>query len=51
MVAWSLRHLDRREEALALQQALRAELDAVGEEDPHVDEELALLADPASARA
>lgn len=43
MVAWSLRHLGRREEALALQQALRDELAAVGEHDPHVDEELALL--------
>ena len=43
MVAWALRNLDRRDEALALQQALKAELDALGEEDPYVDEELAIL--------
>jgi tetratricopeptide (TPR) repeat protein len=43
MVAWSLRHLGRREEALALQRALRDELAAVGEHDPYVDEELRLL--------
>lgn len=43
MVAWALRNLDRRDEALAIQQALKAELDAAGETDPHVDEELALL--------
>lgn len=42
-VAWSLRHLGRHEEALALQRALRAELAAAGESDPAVDEELALL--------
>ncbi len=43
MVAWALRNLGRTEEALAMQQALKAELVAAGEEDPHVDEELALL--------
>ena len=43
MVAWALRHLDRREEALAIQRGLKAELDAAGAADPHVDEELALL--------
>ena len=43
MVAWALRNLGRREEALALQRALKAELTALGEEDPYVDEELALL--------
>lgn len=43
MVAWSLRHLGRTDEALALQLGLRAELDAAGEDDPYVDEELALL--------
>ena len=43
MVAWSLRHLGRRDEALALQRALKAELDADGQADPYVDEELALL--------
>lgn len=45
MVAWALRHLGRRDEALALQRALRAELEAWGEVDPHVEEELALLAE------
>ena len=43
MVAWSLRHLGRTGEALAMQRALRAELVADGEHDPHVDEEIALL--------
>lgn len=43
MVAWSLRHLGRVEEARAMQLALRAELQAAGEHDPHVDEELELL--------
>lgn len=42
-VAWSLRHLGRTQEALAIQQALQSELDAAGESDPHVDEELTLL--------
>jgi tetratricopeptide (TPR) repeat protein len=42
-VGWALRHLGRTDEALALQRALRAELDAAGAEDPYVDEELALL--------
>ena len=48
MVAWALRNLGRREEALALQQMLKAELAAIGEEDPYVDAELALLTDPSS---
>ena len=43
MVAWALRNLGRRAEALALQQALKAELVALGEEDPYVDEEIAIL--------
>ena len=43
MVGWALRNLGRREEALAVQRALRSELDALGENDPYVDEELALL--------
>ena len=43
MVGWALRNLGRTEEALAVQTALKAELDAVGEEDPYVDEEMALL--------
>jgi hypothetical protein len=46
MVAWALRNLGRRETALAMQTALKAELDALGEVDPYVDEELALLAPP-----
>lgn len=43
MVAWALRHLGRTTDALTMQRGLRAELDAVGLDDPHVDEELALL--------
>ncbi len=43
MVGWALRNLGRTDEALAVQTALKAELDAVGEHDPYVDEELALL--------
>jgi tetratricopeptide (TPR) repeat protein len=43
MVAWALRNLGRTDEALARQQELKAELDAAGLTDPHVDEELALL--------
>ena len=43
MVGWALRNLGRREEAQAVQQALRAELEALGERDPYVDKELALL--------
>ena len=43
MVGWALRNLGRTDEALAVQTALKAELEAAGAEDPHVDEELALL--------
>jgi tetratricopeptide (TPR) repeat protein len=43
MVGWALRNLGRTDEALAIQQALRTELDALGASDPYVDEELALL--------
>jgi len=49
-VAWSLRNLGRREEAQALQRALKAELDAIGETDRYVDEELELLAGATNAR-
>ena len=42
-VAWTLRHLGRRDEALALQRALKAELDAWDQADPRVDDELGLL--------
>jgi tetratricopeptide (TPR) repeat protein len=45
MVGRALRNLGRLDEALAVQRALKDDLDAVGEEDPYVDEELALLAD------
>lgn len=48
MVGWTLRLLGRREEALAVQVALRAELDDAGTHDPYVDEELALLRPPGS---
>jgi len=43
MVGWALRNLGRTDEALAVQTALKAELAAAGEDDPYVDEELALL--------
>lgn len=43
MVAWALRNLGRRDEALGMQRELKAELDALGETDPYVEEELALL--------
>ena len=43
MVGWALRNLGRTDEALAVQTALKAELEAAGTEDPYVDEELALL--------
>jgi len=43
MVGWALRNLGRMDEALAVQRALKAELEADGQQDPHVDEELALL--------
>lgn len=43
MVAWALRNLGRGDEALALQRRLKAELEALGEEDPHVDEEIEIL--------
>jgi tetratricopeptide (TPR) repeat protein len=45
MVAWALRNLGRRDEALAIQRALKEELDSLGETDSFVDDELALLAD------
>jgi tetratricopeptide (TPR) repeat protein len=45
MVGWACRNLGRRDEALRIQRALKAELDAVGDSDQYVDEELALLAD------
>lgn len=43
MVGWALRNLGRTDEALAVQTALKAELEAAGEEDPDVDEEISLL--------
>jgi tetratricopeptide (TPR) repeat protein len=44
MVAWALRNLGRRQEAIAIQLRLKAEHDAAGTSDPYVEEELALLA-------
>lgn len=43
MVGWALRHLGHITGAREVQLALRAELDALGLVDPHVDEELDLL--------
>lgn len=43
MVAHTLRLLDRRDEALAMQQSLERELDAAGQPDAYVYRELALL--------
>lgn len=43
MVAWCLRLMGRTVDALEMQLALKADLDAAGVEDPYVDEELALL--------
>lgn len=43
MVGWALRNLGHTTGAREVQQALKAELDALGLHDPHVDEELALL--------
>ena len=43
MVAWALRNLGRTQDALTMQRALKADLDAAGRTDPYVDEELGLL--------
>ena len=43
MVAWVLRLLGRDDEALRIQTALKAELEAEGATDPYVDEEIATL--------
>lgn len=43
MVGWALRNLGRHDEALQIQRSLKAELDAAGLTDSHVDEELAIL--------
>lgn len=48
MVAWTLRLLGRVDEAREMQRALKADLTAAGEDDPHVDAELELLGDDAS---
>lgn len=48
MVGWSLRNLGEVDRAREVQLALKAELDAIGEHDPYVDEELALLDPPPS---
>ena len=47
MVAWTLRLLGRTHEALAMQRELKAELEAAGATDEYVDQELALLEQPA----
>lgn len=49
MVGWSLRHLGAVDRGREVQLALRAELDAIGEKDPYVDEELSLLGPPSGA--
>jgi tetratricopeptide (TPR) repeat protein len=51
MIAWSLRELGRTDEALAMQRALKAELDADGKSDTYVDQELAILEGRAPAKA
>lgn len=43
MVAWSLRHLGHRDQALALQRELKAALDARGASDTYVVEEIEIL--------
>jgi tetratricopeptide (TPR) repeat protein len=43
MVAWALRNLGHRTDALVMQRELKADLEAAGATDPYVDEELALL--------
>jgi tetratricopeptide (TPR) repeat protein len=45
MIGWAYRNLGRRDEALEIQRALKAELDSVGATDQYVDEELALLSE------
>jgi tetratricopeptide (TPR) repeat protein len=42
-IAWTYRALGRRDEALAIQERLAAECEAVAATDPYVLEELALL--------
>lgn len=43
MVAWSLRNLGRPREALEIPMAPKAELDAIVETCPYVDQVIALL--------
>jgi tetratricopeptide (TPR) repeat protein len=45
MVGWALRNLGRTDGARAVQTALKAELEAAGEADPYVEEELDLLSE------
>jgi tetratricopeptide (TPR) repeat protein len=45
MIGWTYRNLGRRDEALEIQRALKAELDWVGGSDEYVDQELAELAE------
>lgn len=43
MVGWALRNMGDEQGALELQRALKADLDALGERDAYVEDELALL--------
>ena len=43
MVAWTLRSLDRSDEALQIQLTLEKDADAAGKPDPYVFEELEAL--------
>ncbi len=43
MVAWNLRLMGDVTTALEMQEALRADCEAAGAPDPHVDAEIALL--------
>ena len=43
MVAWAMRHLGRTSDALAMQRAIKVELEAIGDHDDVVDEEITLL--------
>ncbi|GAA4118701.1 hypothetical protein GCM10022215_20540 [Nocardioides fonticola] len=51
MVAWALRHLGRRAEALEVQRDLRRRHEAAGTSDPYVEEELAMLGDEGATRS
>ncbi|WP_134772162.1 hypothetical protein [Ornithinimicrobium flavum] len=48
MVAWALRNVGRSDKARRMQRALKAELEAVGQRDAYVEDELRLLEREAS---